>query len=71
MKRNPKDPKTQLHEYLQARKKSLPDYQVLDILGTLDSLSMFNPALPIRARVYGDAYFHVGCVDVTSEGGAK
>lgn len=43
----------------------------MNLLGTLNALSMFNPALPIRARVDGDAFFYVGCVDITSEGGER
>ncbi len=43
-----------------------------DILGTLEQLSIFNPALPIAFECInqGDAVeMNFGCVDVTSEGG--
>lgn len=45
---------------------------VLDVLGTLDELSMFNPALPLAFECInqGDPVtLQIGCVDVTSEGG--
>ena len=44
----------------------------IDLLGTLDELSMFNPSLPMAFEVIdqGDAaQLFIGCVDVTSEGG--
>lgn len=44
----------------------------LDILGAIDELSIFNPALPIAFECIdqGDpAAIQAGCVDVTSEGG--
>ena len=43
-----------------------------DFLGTLDDLSIFNPALPVAFECInqGDAVtMQFGCVDVTSEGG--
>lgn len=45
---------------------------VLDLLGTLEELSLFNPAMPIAFECInqGDAAdLIIGCVDVTSEGG--
>lgn len=45
---------------------------VLDLLGTLDELSLFNPALPIAYESInqGDAVSLIGgCVDVSAEGG--
>jgi len=45
----------------------------LPLLGTLDELSVFNPALPIAFECInqGDPVeINVGCVDVSSEGGA-
>ena len=45
---------------------------VLELLGTLDELSMFNPAMPcaFESINQGDAVdLVIGCVDVTSEGG--
>lgn len=33
LERNSKDPKTELQEYMQSRKKSLPEYRVIDISG--------------------------------------
>lgn len=46
--------------------------RVLNLLGTLDELSLFNPALPCAFEVInqGDAVtLNVGCVDVSAEGG--
>ena len=45
-----------------------------EVLGTLDNLSMFNPALPVAFECInkGSAVtLNVGCVDVTSEGGSN
>lgn len=47
---------------------------VLDLLGTLDELSLFNPALPVayEAINQGDAVSLVGgCVDISAEGGKE
>lgn len=47
---------------------------VMDVLGTLDNLSMRNPAMPIAFQVENtteDAVIKCGCVDATSEGGVK
>lgn len=41
----------------------------LKLLGTLDIISIFNPALPIYFAVDGEATMYCGCVDITSEGG--
>ena len=46
----------------------------LDLLGTLDELSVFNPALPVAYECInqGDAVtIQGGCVDVSSEGGKE
>lgn len=47
---------------------------VLDLLGTLDELSVFNPALPIAFECINQgaaAALQVGCVDITTEGGEE
>lgn len=42
---------------------------VLPLLGTLDSLSISNPALPIGFEVSEGDSMRCGCVDISSEGG--
>ncbi|NOQ31170.1 MAG: hypothetical protein GQ570_08620 [Helicobacteraceae bacterium] len=41
------------------------------LLGTLDVISTFNPAMPIGFQITGDAVMYCGCADVTSEGGSE
>lgn len=44
----------------------------MEVLGTLDALSIENPALPIRMqceRTTQDVTMKIGCVDITSENG--
>lgn len=40
-------------------------------LGTLNELSINNPAMPIAFSINGEGSMRCGCVDITSEGGAK
>jgi hypothetical protein len=44
---------------------------IMGVLGTLDTVTAWNPALPIAFNVEGLATMYCGCVDIASEGGSK
>jgi len=50
---------------------NLQDVGGFSNLGTLDALSVYNPALPVTFQITGAGTMRCGCVDVTSEGGSK
>jgi len=49
----------------------LDGVQILELLGTLDAVSIIDPALPVGFVIDGEAKMYCVCADITSEGGTK